>query len=139
MSNPLTIWTPDVGESFFANIYALDAKLEHEKTLHRESNIGPPRAPQDYRSRGDQRSASDQYTLSYEQELHIADHFAFLAHVEEGVKFVSAVTLEEYHNPPSLTIRLASNHTPTADVIKGLEKILDIVKEHALKGIYNVS
>ena len=136
-ANPLTIWTPDVGRSFYANIYALSAKLERERKLHHERNIGPPREPQDYRTRGDLRPVSDQYTLSYEQELHIADHFAFLAHVEEGVGFVSAVTLEEYHNPPSLIIRLASNHTPTAEVIDGLGKILEIVKEHALKGTCN--
>jgi hypothetical protein len=116
------IWTPEVGESFYRHIYALSAKSHN------------PREPQDYTSREVQRSASELYTLSYEQELRIADHFAFLAHVEEGVEFVSAVSLEECHNPPSLTIRLASNHTPTAYVTDGLRNILDIVKEHAREG-----
>jgi hypothetical protein len=120
----INIWTPDVGESFYKNTCALLGKL----------NESCPRLPQDYRELGNQRLDTGQYTLSYEQELHIADHFAFLAHVEEGVKFVSAVTLEESGNPPALTVRLASNHTPTPQVVKGLEKILDIVKEHAHQG-----
>ena len=116
------IWTPEVGESFYGNIYALNAKFQN------------PREPQDYRSQDVRRSASEQYTLSYEQELHIADHFAFLAHVKEGVEFVSAVSLEECHNPTSLTIRLASNHNPTAYVTDGLRSILDIIKAHAREG-----
>jgi hypothetical protein len=71
-----------------------------------------PHGPEDYRRLENQRSDHEQYTLSYEKELHIADHFAFLAHVEEGFEIISAVTLEVSHNPSSLTIRLASNHTP---------------------------
>lgn len=121
----INIWTPDVGESFYKNTCALLKKL----------NKSSPRVPQDYRGLGNQSADAGQYTLLYEQELHIADHFAFLAHVEEGVKFVSAVTLEESRNPPALTVRLASNHTPKPEVIDGLYSILDIIKEHAYDGM----
>lgn len=119
------IWTQDVGKSFYTNIYALDKKLGKYSA----------RQPQDYRNGSIQPSDSD-YTLSYEKELHIADHFAFLAHAKEQAECVSAVTLEEFRNPPSLTVRLASNKTPTTDVTDGLRKILHIIKEHACEGVY---
>jgi hypothetical protein len=109
-SSSKDIWTPDVRLSFYKNICALSTKVG-ERSL---------RGPEDFRRLENQRSDPEQYTLSYEKELHITDHFAFLAHVAEGVEFVSAVTLEESHNPSSLTTRDAPYRTPRANVIEVL-------------------
>lgn len=103
--------------SFYKNICALSTKVGER------SPRGPEdfrRLENDFRRLENQRSDPEQYTLSYEKELHITDHFAFLAHVGEGVEFVSAVTLEESHNPSSLTTRDAPYRTPRANVIEVL-------------------
>jgi hypothetical protein len=125
------IWTPTISQSFYSNVNALSSKLNEYQS---------PSLPENYRIDSKDRADSEDpgdYTLSYEQELHMADHFAFLAHAAEGVEFVSAVTIEESRNPPSFTVRLASNHTPTQYVKDGLEKILKIVRDHACEGIHS--
>jgi len=124
------IWSPKTSQSFYRTLYLL-----HERVGNRRS----PREPADYRV-VNQRSLEDAaYLLSLEEEQHLADHFAFLAHAEEGVEYVTAATLEESIEPVSLTVRLASNHTPTPYVVGGLSKILRIVEEHANQGIKDPS
>ena len=120
------IWTTALSESFYKNIKRLPNNNNQSVCL-----------PKNYRISNRQRSDSGTYALHYEEELHLADHVAFLAHYKEGVEFVSAVTIEESGeslNPPSLTVRLASNETPTTDVSKGLKKIFAIVADHANEG-----
>lgn len=121
------ILTPQISQSFYGNVNALCKRLNDQES---------PRIPENYRGKtAKQHGNPDEYTLTYEEELHLADHFAFLAHVSEGVEFVSAVTIEESQGPPSFTVRLASNHTPTPYVREGIEKILQIVRDHALEGV----
>jgi hypothetical protein len=120
------IWTTALSESFYKNIKRLPN--------NNNKSVCPPK---NYRISNRKRFDSGAYALHYEEELHLANHVAFLAHYEEGVEFVSAVTIEESGeslNPPSLTVRLAANETPTTDVSKDLKKILIIVADHANEG-----
>lgn len=120
------VWTPVTSRSFYSNVNSLSGKLNDRQSVQ---------APQNYRlEESKDHWKSGDYTLSYEEELHLADHFAFLAHVTEGHEFVSAVTIEESRDPPSFTVRLASNRTPKPHVKEGLERILQIVRDHALEG-----
>lgn len=119
------IWTQDVSQSFYGNVNALSRRLKETES---------PRIPINYRILASRDTETKPYLLSYEEELHLADHFAFLAHVSEGVECVSAATIEQTDNPPALTIRLASNHTPGSVVIDGINKILNIVRNHAEAG-----
>jgi hypothetical protein len=121
------IWTAEISQKFYGNVNALSRKLAQGQ---------PVQVPENYRLKGrDGRVNPEDYTLSYEEELHLADHFAFLAHFAEGVQFVSAVAIEESRNPPAFTLRLASNHTPTTEIKNGLERILHLVSEHAREGL----
>jgi len=126
------IWTKDVAQGFYGNVNALAKKLKDLENKKKASYS--PRVPEDFRTSARQRTDSGQYLLDYEEELHIADHFAFLAHATEGVECVSAATLEEIQNAPGFTIRIASNHTPASYVVDGLERILQIIREHAQAG-----
>jgi hypothetical protein len=120
------LWTAAVSRRFYLNLNALETKLQKNS----------PAQPQNYRDGSQARRATDTgYMLPYEKELHLADHFAFLAHAEDGAEFVSAATIEEDQEPPGFTVRLASNHTPRDDVIEGIQGIIDIVVEHARKGV----
>jgi hypothetical protein len=118
------IWTPLLAQGFYTNLNALSTKTQ------------TPKYPNDYRSGSHGRKSTNDYALRYEEELHVADHFAFLAHWAEGVEYVSAATLEESSQPPSFTIRVASNHTPAPKVKEGLEKIISVVGKHAAEGVY---
>jgi hypothetical protein len=135
MSSP-GIWTEEISQNFYGNVTLLNEKLKDLEKEKGNQVSYSPRAPEDYRFNARQRTDSEQYILGYEEELHLADHFAFLAHVKEGVQYVSAATLEERESPPGFTIRLASNHTPAPYVVDGLERILGIVCKHAEAGAH---
>jgi hypothetical protein len=120
------IWTLATSGTFYNNVNALSKTLPYHQAVQVAQNYRLKES-QDHRKSGD-------YVLSYEEELHLADHFAFLAHFREGPEFVSAVTIEESLHPPAFTVRLASNHTPKLVVTEGLKKILQIVKDHAIEG-----
>lgn len=122
--SPTRIWTPETSRKFYRDINALAAKLKD----------GMPRVPEDYRQNGVREFERDGYVLAYEEELHLADHFAFLASFKEGVKFVSAATIEQGTDPIGFTVRVASNDTPTREVVDGLGRILGIVEGHAKEG-----
>jgi hypothetical protein len=62
------------------------------------------------------------------------DGIAFLAHTKEDSKCVSAATLQQSLEPPSIQIRLASNKTPIDQIVDELEKFLGIVEEYARTG-----
>jgi hypothetical protein len=119
------IWTKEVSQTFYGKVNELAAKLNTSSS---------PRVPENYRTSARRQISSEHYLLGYEEELHLADHFAFLAQFKEGVEYVSAATLEERKNPPGFTIRLASNHTPVSYVVDGLERAIQIIREHAQAG-----
>ena len=119
-------WTPKLSQEFYSSVNRLTKKLNGQ---------GSPRQSQDYRLEKRNSLVDERYTLPYEEELHLADHFAFLAHAFEGVEYVSAVTLEEAVDESGFKIRLASNHTPIQPVVEGLERILEIVRQHANEGM----
>ncbi|KAG0644925.1 hypothetical protein D0Z07_9376 [Hyphodiscus hymeniophilus] len=121
------IWTAAISRRFYRSIDTLFQKLNQ--------GARTTQVPENYRTQKHQtHEDSKAYALLYEEELHLADHFAFLAQVEAGPGFVSAVTIEESYNPPCFTVRLASNESPTPYVKEGLEKILQVVRDHAHKG-----
>jgi hypothetical protein len=72
-------------------------------------------------------------TLRLDHELQIADHFAYLAHAREGVEAISAVCIEERDR--GMLVRLASNHTPAKEVIRGLRMVLDHLSHGVSKGL----
>ena len=120
------IWSTEISQSFYQTLNNLHKKVGGGKS---------PRKPTNYRGASRRSEDCDEmYLLTYDEELHLADHFAFLAHVREGVEYVSAVTLEESKSPAALTVRLASNQTPTTFARTGLSAILRIVEEHANEG-----
>ena len=121
----LSIWTDETSAQFYETAKDL---------LTRVGGKGAPRAPKDYRSDRTRAPDTGIYALLYEEELHLADNIAFLAHNQEGVGFVSAAAIEESADPPLLTVRLASNQTPQPSVVQGLSTILGIVEEHAIQG-----
>lgn len=63
-----------------------------------------------------------------QDESQLADDLAFLCHCQDGVQYVSAVTVQEHD--AGLVIVIASNETPSDEVVDGLKKILDIVVEY---------
>lgn len=63
----------------------------------------------DYHYPGQVTTIPNDHVISFKDELHIADGLAFLAHRDEGVGNVSAVTLQERQS--CLVIVLASNST----------------------------
>jgi hypothetical protein len=114
------IWTPDLETSFYTNLFRLAEK--NDEPCERVNYRG-----RDY-------PTSDGYVLKHEEEQHLADHLAFLACAEEGAKTVSAVTLEETQSPLSLTVRLASNETPSPKVVNDMRIFLGIVEDYARAG-----
>lgn len=125
MAKSTGIWTRDVSESFYGNVNALSRKLKAQES---------PRNPEDYQKTAPKRKDSSDYVLAYEEELHLADNFAFLAHALESVECVSAATIEEVMDPPNFTVRLASNHTPKPFVVDRLQRIVSLVRDHAELG-----
>lgn len=77
-------------------------------------------------------SQSTKYILKAEDEMQLADNVAFLAHSQEGVENVTAVTLRE--NAHGLVICLASNHTPPSTTISELSEVMALVSEYASTG-----
>lgn len=117
----ITSKTPDSYEAFHRNVVALIKKTTE------------PCPPRSYREL--EYPKSEDYILLYEEEQHLADGIAFLAQTKTGGKFVSAVTLEQSVNPPSLTIRLASNEPPATEVRRDLKAALKVVQSYAQAGI----
>lgn len=66
--------------------------------------------------------------------MQFADDIAFLAQWQEGVEYVTAVTLQEMAN--GLVIRIASNHTPTDKTVRELKGTMALVSEYASKGTF---
>ena len=121
------IWTVATSERFYTNVRELSRKIHDAQSVQVAEN---------YRFEGAQENRnSGDYVLAYDEELHLADHFAFLAHVSDRPEFVSAVTFEQSEDPPAFIVRLASNSTPNTDVQQRLGSILQIIKEHASEGL----
>jgi hypothetical protein len=120
------VWTEQRSQEFYREIQALQKQLKGGQS---------PEEPRDYRKIVHTGSYPEAYSLSYDEELHLADDFAFIAHaVSDDNEYVSAVTLQEQRNPPGYIVKLASNRTPKQYVQVGLSCICNIIKEHAEAG-----
>ena len=114
-------WTDDAKRIFHENVRALKGK-------HQD-----PCLPRNYRTR--RLPTSECHRLSFEDELQIADHIAYLAHYKEGSERVAAAVVQELQDgKPGLVIRLAANKTPPTEIMAGLEKIIEVVENHARAG-----
>lgn len=111
----------NVRAEFHANVFRLFKKSQE------------PCEPVNYRGR--EYISTGNYVLLHEEEQHLADSIAFLGQTKEGPNCVSAVTVEQYLSPPSLTIRLASNKTPSLQTVDRLSQVLETVAEYARQGI----
>lgn len=99
------------------------------ETLHAETKTPSPEVSYDESLIG---TGSKNYTLRMRDELQLANHIAFLAHSQEGVEAISGACVEEVGD--GLTIRLASNHTPTPDTVSELRNILSTMSKGATQG-----
>lgn len=97
------------------------------ETLHAETKT--PSLEVSYNEIG---TGSKNYTLRMRDELQLVNHIAFLAHSQEGVEAISGACVEEVRD--GLTIRLASNHTPSPDTVSKLQNILSITSRGATQG-----
>ena len=79
-------------------------------------------------------ASSRAYILFHEEEQYLADALAFLAQFRQGPHYVSASSLEERKEPVSLTVRIASNETPSDQIMEGLRTMWDIVESYARTG-----
>jgi hypothetical protein len=75
--------------------------------------------------------------LKAEDEMQLADNSAFLAHLQEGVESVTAVTIRETAH--GLVICLASNHTPLNRIILEVSEVISLVNEYASTGKFKRS
>lgn len=118
------LWTAELQYAFHSTVEKLHKRVEKN-----------PLAEVDYRTQNRQyekRNDNSQYTLSLMHELQLADHLAFLAHTEEGVKAISAVCVEEKgdgldEGDDGLLVILASNETPSDETVSGLQTLLNVL------------
>ncbi|EPE25988.1 hypothetical protein GLAREA_01900 [Glarea lozoyensis ATCC 20868] len=119
----LGVWTEQSSRDFYRSIQVLGSQLRSGQS---------PQKPKDYRNVATPKSTG--YLLSFEEELLLADHFAFIAHAVDDNKYVSAATIEEGKDTTSYTVRIASNRTLKQTVQDRLARIIEIVKKHAETG-----
>lgn len=82
-------------------------KVFHENVVKLITRTGEPHDPVNYRGR--HYESDTKYVLLHEEERHLADDIAFLAQRLSGPNSISAVTVEQCLEPPSLIVRLAAN------------------------------
>jgi hypothetical protein len=71
------------------------------------------------------------YVLTYEDELRLANNFAFLADVELKAEFISVAAIEQIGDPSCFIVRLMYNNAPENYVLYGLKNIFEIVQQSA--------
>lgn len=121
MSAPSNFWTLPLEVEFHQTI----ASLRHLTEIPSE-----PRAYHGHATLG-----SHAHTLSIEDEIRTADSFAFLAHHEEGDKFVSTVTLREHSE--GLQVVLTSNTAPSPSVLGELTEITNRLSKLSREGLFS--
>jgi hypothetical protein len=135
---PSPCWAPEraKGDEAMPSLWLPKARRKfHEEVdklwAHRENFDVIPE--QYFRHSATRQDRSNGYTLRLRDELLLADHIAFLAQSEEGVRHISAACIHE--NEDSLEIRLTSNETPSAETMSDLREVLDVIQDYAETGI----
>jgi len=113
------LWTPELRQDFHEALETLHAET---KTPSLEASYNESLIAVDPKN----------YTLRIRDELQLANHIAFLAHSQEGVEAISGACVEEVGD--GLTIRLASNHTPSPGTVSELRNILSTMSRGATQG-----
>ncbi|KAI3530163.1 hypothetical protein CABS02_14611 [Colletotrichum abscissum] len=108
MASPSNFWTLMLKADFHGTI----------ASLQQLTNI--PSEPRAYREGATPQAHTN--VLSIEDEIQMTNSIAFLAHRNEGAKFVSTVTLREY--PDRLQVVLAGNTTPSSGARHELANIM---------------
>ncbi|KAL8803079.1 MAG: hypothetical protein Q9182_003392 [Xanthomendoza sp. 2 TL-2023] len=115
-----SIWKGLNEGTFRRNLVALadisDEVPGDRKSYHYNKSSPPKRPP-----------SPSKRALSEEDEKRLADDIAFLAAASEGVGAVTAASLEEQIEPPSLTIRLAANAQIPECVLDQVRAILALL------------
>ncbi|KAK1514254.1 hypothetical protein CABS01_16744 [Colletotrichum abscissum] len=119
MDSPSNFWAPPLKAEFHRTI----------ASLQQLTNI--PSEPRAYYAGATPRAHI--HILSIEDEIQMTNSIAFLAHRNEGVKFVSTVALREY--PERLQVVLAGNTTPSSSARRELAKIMTHLSKISRKGI----
>jgi hypothetical protein len=108
----------------------------HQQIVKLYAWNGVPTGPADYRC--EKWEESSLYILSTAEEIHLADHIAFLAQRKSGAKYVSAATIEEHHDmkgeETEMRIRISANETPKLEVVTGLMVVMQRVEMYAAEG-----
>lgn len=81
------------------------------------------------------RSRDDLYPLPRKVEESLADDFAFIAASQPKVGFVTAATIEQIRNKPSLLVKLAANEGVSAEVNGKFDDLFEVLRKRARKGI----
>ena len=131
MPEKLAVDTASFGNSIWRNV-RWNTFRTHIVALQRASNEVPsdPLVHSATQWQAAHRESSDDArTLPFDVEQRLADDIAFLAAAEEGPKEVSAVVLEEQHEPRGLIIRLATNQSVPRGVEDTLRAMFDLLNQ----------
>ncbi|KAI1877705.1 hypothetical protein JX265_003713 [Neoarthrinium moseri] len=118
------------------NFWTPQLKLEFHRAVDELFRLGDtPCEERLYRGRlRVQNEFENEHTLNFDDELQIADNLAFLAQCEEGVRTVSAVTIQEHQD--GMRVLIASNQTPSQDIVTGIRELLSYASEIATNAIH---
>ena len=135
----LPVQTASAKQSIWWDV-KLDPFRRHVIALQQASNKVPS-DPQDYSARSwlaRRTNASElNYVLSIDAEQRLADDLAFIAAAEEGVKTISAVTLEQDVEGVDLTVRLTANETIPKLVPSTFKNLFEQLAKCASKSAYS--
>ena len=135
----LPVQTASVNQSIWQAVN-LDSFRRHVVALQQASNKIPS-DPQEYSARSwlarRTNASESNYVLSIDAEQRLADDLAFIAAAEEGVKTISAVTLEQHVGGAGLTVRLAANETIPERVPSTFRALFELLSRCACKSAYS--
>ena len=131
--------TASANQSIWRDV-KLDTFRRHVVTLQQASNK-IPNDPQEYSARSwlarRTNASESNYVLSIDAEQRLADDLAFIAAAEEGVKTISAITLEQHVGGAGLTVRLATNETIPESVPSAFRAFFELLTRCAYKSAYS--
>ena len=116
-----------------ANFWSTETQLKLHEAVANLQGLTKHPISEEYGRDHESPDAPGPHVLKLKDELQLADDLAFLANSEEGVRSVSAVTIQQRSG--GIKILLTSNKTPAEPTIKGLSNILATISKYSVKGI----
>ena len=77
-------------------------------------------------------------TLPFEQEVQLADDFAFLAAYDHGAEYVTTATVELQEDLSGLVVVLAANEGVSDSVLNAFNAILTVLESCARKSMFDL-